>query len=237
MARRCKKTRVPIDFLDPVNDLTLDLNKELEAKGQKKRLSHNDTMLLLGDKIKSDFKFKNDLLTGLNTRRMKYGRRKRGNVQDTGFMLVMLFIAAVVGVLMLFIMDSVNTEIQAQPESVIPNVSKDIMDWNNNKFVALFDSAIPLMLVGGIGGISALATVISGSPGFALIGLTIVTMYLFIAAVFSNMYFEIVGANAGLAAMSSNLTMTEFILTNFPLVILMLALIVIMVFYSKYNRT
>lgn len=235
MAKKRVVRKIPSIFDSALDDFTVDVNHYLSNKGTKKKFSKTQAMELLGSTLRDDGEMRLSIaekikLKGKHAFNPLRPRKNDGNVQDIGFGMVIMFVSAVVALFLVITLVSMNSGIQAADS--VGSVGKDVMQHNADNLPKVFDGTIVFMLVGIIGGIAGLATIVSGSPAFAFIGMLIVGMYIFIGAILSNI-FELFADNPAMASAAAKLPFTVYLMSKFPLVILMIALIVITIFYAK----
>ena len=155
---------------------------------------------------------------------------RRGNIQDISFGIVMILVFAVTVIFTAVVFSELNTAFNQS--GVITTQAKSNINFVQTSYRPLFDGAAVFVLVGLLVGIMGLAFVIRAQPAFALIGLFIVAIFVFVAAIISNLYIDMTSASA-LAGTANSFVATDYILTHLPLVVIFMCTFIGIIFYAK----
>jgi len=156
---------------------------------------------------------------------------KKGNIQDIPFIMVVLLIFAIFAIFAAFMYDEVAT-LMIDSNSLSPEAN-DILNQTNVVFAGTLDGIGPLLMIGLLMGVIALAFLVRSQPHFAIIGIFVVGIFIFVGAVISNVFFDATQGTAGLTAMADNFTFTNFLLSNLPIILAGMLLVIGVVFYAK----
>lgn len=143
-------------------------------------------------------------------------KNKKGSIQDLMFLIVIVFVFALVTLFAFKFMDSFNNEIQAMPE--IPSDAKTSTTTLMGNFSGVIDNSF-LFLVIGMGVITLIfAAMVRIHPVFIALFLLFLCFTIFLSAVFSNIY-ESVADNDQMIGVSSQLTGINLIFSYLPIII------------------
>jgi len=150
--------------------------------------------------------------------------KKKASIQDLALIIIFISMFTIASIIGTFVYRSINAN---SPFSDTP-VAQRIADDYDEKAV-LFDRLSLVLMVGlGIAGILS-SFLTRTHPAFAFVGIIIWVIMMIMSVIFSNMYEEIASQ---LTAETSDFVVSNFIMTNLPLFILVYGALMLIVFYS-----
>lgn len=148
----------------------------------------------------------------------------QGSIIDIITIIIIGFLMAIVGVILVTFVSTVNDALQA--DNNIPSQTKYFVDTANDDYPTMVDSIIIIMLF-GLPVVSAIFAYFLDFSSILLWAMIIIMMlFIIIGAVFSNAW-ESATDGSSLQSAANNLTMTNFILNHYALYVLFAFLIVI----------
>jgi hypothetical protein len=160
-------------------------------------------------------------------------RNRKGSIQDLMFLVVIVFVFAIVTLFAFKFMDSFNNEIQAMDE--IPNDAKTSTTSLMGNFSGVIDNSF-LFLVIGMGIVTIIfAAMVRIHPIFIALFLLCLVFTIFLSAVFSNVY-EAVADNDQMIGVSSQLTGVNLIFSYLPIIIGVFGSILCIIMYVSYKE-
>jgi len=160
--------------------------------------------------------------------RKRYG--KKGSVQDLMYIVVVMFVVALVGLIGYTIsskfMDKVTTTDSMPTEAV--TMGNQI----NGYYTSVYDKALPIILIGMCVVAIVLATLVRVHPAFIVFFIIAWVFVIIIAGVMSNAYVDI-AANTQLAGYATNLTMTMFVLKWLPWIVGVMGAVLMFILYKQ----
>ncbi len=155
---------------------------------------------------------------------------KKGNWEDFLYlipmMLVIFFVIAVCG----YFLKDFNTNYQ--DIETINNGSKVMLQESSDRFTPLWDNAFALLFVGIFSATLVSAFFIQSHPIFYIIGLFMQLILIIIAGLFKHIYEEIT-ATGFFSQIISEMNMTSYIFTKYPLFMMIFTLLLGVVLYAK----
>ena len=156
---------------------------------------------------------------------------KRGDIQSIIISIIMVVVMAIVAVVFAMAFDEVMDELQSQEQ--FSNRSLETMKMVQGRTIPLLDFMIFFTLVGLMIGLIISSMYIDSLPAMAPIFMLFLVVAVFIAAQFTNIY-DRVATDDKVIATSEQFTLTNAILgANFPIIILIVGVIVILILYVK----
>ena len=155
---------------------------------------------------------------------------KKGFVQDSFYIVAMLFMAALGIVLAYFVYGQINDAFIATPG--LPSEPVEDFTAGFERFPTVWDYGFLFVVVVVYMSVMILSFLLPTNPAFYVIVLFVMTMMLLIAGFLSNAWFEIMdGTTLGIAA--SNFPITAFIINNYVMFVLLLGFLSAVSFYAK----
>jgi len=165
---------------------------------------------------------------------MKILKSKRGFLLDLISFGIILFAMAIVVVSIFHSLDTFNTQWQASPN--IPQVSKDIVGVQADRFVGVWDGWFVIAVLGYAIALIILAFSIKSHPVFAMLGLIIMVIFGIIAVKLSNA-FDSFGSSSGIASSADKFVFTTFVINNLPFIVILFGILFIVILYAKTKNT
>lgn len=156
---------------------------------------------------------------------------KKGNTSiEVIWLLLVLFIILVSGFAGKMLVDDLNTDIQADPES--HNITKTTMDSFSTRYPTIMDNAFILVLVLVWALILVASYFIETHPIFFIFTAILVVFVLIIAAQLGNTYEEFLG-EAEFTDFNQAFPKAHFIMSHIVLVFLLMSASVLVVLFAK----
>lgn len=162
----------------------------------------------------------------------RFGRNKKGSVQDLFFVAGIVFFAAFI----ILIGYKINSEFKNQIDGMdnIPDTAKASTTTLNNYYPGIIDNSFAFIIVFLCLGVLTLAALVRVHPIFIPIFLIVYLLLLFFCGVISNIYQEIASQPA-LAVEASNLDLILFSMTYLPLIIGVIGIILMVIMYKTWK--
>lgn len=157
-------------------------------------------------------------------------KNKKGGLPDAFFLIVAFFAIALVFILMFVVVSYFNDDVQSS--DLFPQVSKDISSTLVGKYANLFDKMYLFIVVGLGFAVLAGAWFIASHPALFWISTPILAFTIWMGALFSNIYTEIV-ANEQIATYALSFPSIAFIFEHFAIVITIYVLMLALALYAK----
>lgn len=155
---------------------------------------------------------------------------KKGFLGDVGLFIAIFMLVSLMIIVGYKIFSSYNDKWQAKPD--IAQESKDIVQEEKDRYVGLFDGIFMFVFALLCLGLFISANLINTRPEFFFIAVIVLTFMIGGAAVISNT-FETASTSNQLNATSSEFTFIPFLMSNLPVVTLLLGFIVMVALYVK----
>lgn len=155
-------------------------------------------------------------------------RSKKGFFAQVLFGIVILFSASFVWVSSFMIQDTLNTELQGQVD--LTNQSKQVMEDQTDAMPSVFDGGLALVMVLVFLLVFAFAYKASENPVFLVLAILIIAAVGFAGMILSNAWSDY-SSTEGMSSASSSFPITDFILSNFLIVILVLCFGGVLVYF------
>lgn len=154
---------------------------------------------------------------------------------DIAFIIITSF-AVMISLFFFFqIWDTVSTDLEATTE--LSNTTRDMLTLHHNNVFETFDGVAALFFFGAFFSIIAAAYFIRTNMAFFVIGMLIVTIFTFVAAVLSNAYADFQTNDAAFQSfVNANFTLSDHILENYPLYSVVLGMLLLISLYAKISR-
>lgn len=158
---------------------------------------------------------------------------KRGQDFRMGVtVLATVFVFAIVGVIILKILSSVNTEVQAN--DAFNSQSKTMMSSSNTKMINWLDNSILFVYVGFSLVIIIFAVLTFIHPIFFLVSMIMVVLQVLSSRYFSHMWSTITSTSE-LSGTVAGLINADFFINSLPYFTLIFAVIISIISYSKFR--
>ena len=167
---------------------------------------------------------------------MEKSNCKKGNIIDVGFIIIIVF-GVVIALFFFFqIWDSITTDLIATKE--LPNLTTSQLSQHQDIIPNTYDTIIPLLYFGSFFAIMVSAAFIQTNMIFFVIGILVIGIFTFVAAVLSNAYSDIVTGTAALSVyVTDTFRLSDHILNNYPVYASILGVVVLIVLYAKVQRS
>ena len=146
--------------------------------------------------------------------------------------LATVFVFAIVGVIILKILSSVNTEVQAN--DAFNSQSKTMMSSSNTKMINWLDNSILFVYVGFSLVIIIFAVLTFIHPIFFLVSMIMVVLQVLSSRYFSHMWSTITSTSE-LSGTVAGLINADFFINSLPYFTLIFAVIISIISYSKFR--
>ena len=146
---------------------------------------------------------------------------KKAAIQDIIFVVVILFVAAIVYVVGNKVLGSVGDNIINQPN--IPNTTKDMITDAQDWYPTVFDGAFLFILVGLF-----LATAVSAF----FISLLMLTFFIFLGMIFANAFDEI-SNTADFRSSMTDFPLVSYLMVHYALFIMVFGILVLIFLFAK----
>ena len=158
-------------------------------------------------------------------------RGKKGSgILDTIMVMIVLFAFAIVAIFSGYILNDINTDIQANPD--MNNESKEVLDDMNTNFTSWFDNGFLFMFILLWILVLVASFMVDSHPIFFIVTVLIFAFVLFTGAIISNT-FEEVTEDPEMLTESSQYTKMNFIFTHFVAFLIAIAFSVAFVMFAK----
>jgi len=167
-------------------------------------------------------------------RKTKFLNGKKGNaILDIIFIAIFIFGFSLSSIIGYKIFTDINTEIQ-ESDSQFNNQSKEVVDDLHGKYPSLFDGAFLVILIFLWIGALVSSFVVDTHPIFLMLTIVLLVFCLFLAAIFSNSY-ESVTADDQIYSSSTAFPITDFLMGNLYIIVLVIGLTVTLVLFGKFG--
>jgi hypothetical protein len=157
---------------------------------------------------------------------------KRGNVIDIMFAVVILFAIAISLISVTKVFSDITISINGS--SGFNQVTKDNLNQHSNSLPKVLNGTFVLVFFGAFLAIAISAYLIQSSAIFFMVAVFILTVFTFISAVLSNVYFDYIASDAATEAyVLQNFAMLNHLINNYVLYVVILGFVVIMALYAK----
>lgn len=163
--------------------------------------------------------------------------RKTNKKGDFGDLLLIMVIVVVFGFVILIgykINDSINDKFQSNAE-IDNNQSKAAMNEINNHFTGVLDNSFLLLVVGLIIVVFFLASRLNIHPIFIALFVIIISIVIFLVAIFSNLYLEVAN-QTDMATQADELTFTTHVIWRLPLILGVVGFILAFIMYKNWRE-
>lgn len=159
----------------------------------------------------------------------------RGSIFDVVLIVIVVFLFAVGGLLGLYVLTEFNDKLETVADGKYNNTqalntSKDVADVFN-----VMDNSFPLLFIGANLAVLFLSFMVKSHPFFLIFMILMLAGMVFIAAIFSNTYYEL-SHSTHLATANAELDIINFIMQNLVPLQLIFAFIDVIVMYSFGGR-
>lgn len=154
----------------------------------------------------------------------------KANVIDVLWIAVFMFVVGISFIIGYMFFGSVNNQLQDM-DNIAP-VSKTILDNTNNRFVAWFDGAFLVIMVGLFLGSVILAFQIDSHPIFFPISIIIFIIQIIITAVLANSFTTIM-QDSNLVAYANEFVIIPFVMANYIKILLVLGFALAWIIWGK----
>ncbi len=161
-------------------------------------------------------------------------KNKRGSIDDLILVGVILLSFSVGTIVMFKISDTLNTEFQANTD--ITNRGKQSFNKINDMYSGVIDNSFLLLTIGLSVIALALAALVRFHPIFFVFYLILLTVIIFLSAIFSNIYLEIAN-NPEMIGLANQLTFTSHIMGALPFIIGIFGFLLAIVMYKNWRDT
>lgn len=161
-------------------------------------------------------------------------KSKKGSVEDVVLIVFLLFLTAVVFIFVFVLQDKIDTaispvfEAQATGSSIGITTVSDIFDTSLNYiYLAAF---FALMIATAV-----MAFMTPTHPIFYVFAIITFVGMMIVSAVISNTWASISTANADLVSATNTLTIPNYIMSNLPLISIVIGVIIAIILFSRTN--
>ncbi len=159
-------------------------------------------------------------------------RNKKGNVNDIIFTGVILF-TILIGIVVFFpVWDDVARSFN--DSDTINQAAKDQLAPDINNLPNAINNLYVLVFFGAFASIIALAFVIRSNMMFVILAITVLAIFMFLTAVFSNIYQETVADDPRINAyVLEHFALSNHLLENYPLYVFIMGILILITLYAK----
>jgi hypothetical protein len=155
---------------------------------------------------------------------------RKGSVLDIIVAVIVLFVIALSIIIASNLGTIINDEFQSSPD--ISSEGKAITNDAVSSFAGLFDKLYLLIYIGVFMSVIIGALLIDTHPVFLIFSIPLLAFILFIGAIFSNTFYDVV-SSPELAAAASQFTIINFIMSNQLIFLTVFGLLVIIAIFAK----
>lgn len=155
---------------------------------------------------------------------------KKGGVSDLILYVIIIVVVAFVGLITLRLMTQLDDNFQAN--SQLSTEGKAITADIRARFADVVDNGFLIVLIGFALAIIIGASIIYTHPALYWISIPIIVFIVFMAAMYSNIFYNFY-TDGGFSAEIGSLTIMKFVMDKFPIFITVIALVVAFVLYGK----
>ena len=163
---------------------------------------------------------------------MRYSQSKRASVLDAVFIVVIVFVFAIVSVIGYKIFDSANTNLQG---SQISTAGKSIIQNAHDKYVTIFDYGFLAVLFILFIGMIASALFTEVNPVWYILSFFVLIFTIMITGLLGNAFYSF-GTNADITSSLSAFTFIPFVMQNYLKICGSLSVIGFIVGFIKVNN-
>jgi len=163
----------------------------------------------------------------------------KGSILDIFFIAFLVLVVGIVLVVSMTVLNKVsdateNSTIKLGNGSTIPLLNQSMLD-RGKEALQTFDNMMPFLLVGLVLITVIFAFLIPTHPIFIIFSIIMIMIFLILIPQFSNIYGQIVTTDT-LSDAGNQLTYTNEIMRNLPLIILIFSIILIIVVFIASRR-
>jgi len=162
----------------------------------------------------------------------KIRKNKHGSLFDIILISIVVFAVAIGFLFALYVGNSIDNNIQDMPEDQVPADAKAHLSDNMDRFPAVFDGLFLFVAIGASLGSMIGSFYIRSHPAVFLIATFILAVVVVLNAVLSNA-FEAMATDPTLSASAGQFTVMPFVMSQFPLFMLIISIIIAIVLYAK----
>jgi len=155
---------------------------------------------------------------------------KKGSLLDPLYIVLILFTFAIISIIMYYVL----SEFQIQSEDKLTSTYAQEALTKGEETLLNFDNLIVVVLVGLIIATLVGAYFIDTSPIIFWVSLFLLFTFVTVAVVFTNAFEEIIGT-APLNEVSSDFSIMSLIMSNLPLTLIIIFVLVGIVLYAKWR--
>ena len=157
---------------------------------------------------------------------------KKGSIEDVFLIVCLLFLTAVVFIFVFVIQDKIDGAMSPALESVATGSSIGITSVS-----AIFDNTLNYVYLAAFFAL-LIATCIMAymtpmHPVFYVLAVIMFMGLMVVSVVIANVWGEITGANADLASAATTLSIPDYLMSNLPLVSIVIGIIVAIILFSR----
>lgn len=161
-------------------------------------------------------------------------RKKRGNVQDIVFIVVILFALAIVLPVIAFNFREIASSVNASED--LTNSSRGTLNAAVDNAPKILNTTFVFIFFASFIGITIAAYLIESSAIFFFIAVILLSIFSFVGAVLSNVYQDQLDANPELQQLvDDNFVLMDFLMSNYVVFIVLLGLLIIFALYAKIS--
>jgi len=158
---------------------------------------------------------------------------KKGNTfLDSILVLIVLFVFAIATISGMYLLDDVNSDIIADTDSA--QETKDSIGTTYNQFQSVFDAGFIIIFVLFWLFVIIASFMIDSNPIFFIVAILLLGFVIYIGAALANYYVEF-SEEAEMVAISDLFPMTNFVMNNLVIFVLIIGFSIIIALYAK-NR-
>lgn len=155
---------------------------------------------------------------------------RKGSIVDVLFIVVMMFVLALVFLLATSMYTNINNSLQSS--DTISDNSKTILSNFNTKFPKVLDNAFVFILAGLILAVLIGGFLIRDHPAFFFVAMFMLIFFVALSAIFANVYHDVANSEA-FSASAANYPKMQHIMNNFPVYAAVFGGLIIIILYAK----
>lgn len=160
-----------------------------------------------------------------------FRKNKKGNtIVDTLLVMVVIFALSLVALVGYQFFGDINTDIQANSD--LSNTSKQVSSDLYDRYPSAMDGIFVLAFVLLWGMVLVASFMIDSHPIFFIFTLILFIFVLFVGGILGNAYDEFIGMD-DISGLETSFPMTNWILSNFLIVIVVIGLSIALVLFGK----
>jgi len=128
--------------------------------------------------------------------------------------------------------DNISSTLVAS--TTLSNTTTQMLQMHQNNIFDTWDGVLAMIFFGAFFSIIAAAYFIRTHIGFLFVGILVVAIFTFVAAVFSNAYYDMISRDAAFNSfVTTNFSLSHHIMMHYPLYAVVLGMLLLISLYAK----